>query len=165
MAQSEQIRILCIKMSTNVSELARRYGTSPQAFSQKMLREGFTPAEMNRIASVLGCEYESSFVLSSGEKVSETFPNNPTVKGGVPKKMLSDADIERRCRYRLSKHNLRFHKVIGENRPCYYIYEEGTDDSEPEFDSAYLSLDELLRYCEELAEKDAEAAYLSRVER
>lgn len=35
MATSEQLKILCVKLDISVSELARRYGTSPQAFSQK----------------------------------------------------------------------------------------------------------------------------------
>ena len=43
LAVSEQIKILCVKLNISVSELARLCGTSPQAFSQKMKREGFTP--------------------------------------------------------------------------------------------------------------------------
>jgi transcriptional regulator with XRE-family HTH domain len=71
MATSEQIKILCVKLSISVSELARRCGTSPQAFSQKMKREGFTPAELKEIAIAAGCKYESSFILPSGERVTE----------------------------------------------------------------------------------------------
>lgn len=71
MATSEQVKILCIKLGISVSELARLYGSSPQAFSQKLKRDGFTPAELKDIAKAAGCNYESSFVLPSGEKVTD----------------------------------------------------------------------------------------------
>ena len=69
MAVSEQIKILCIKLDISVSELARRYGSSPQAFSQKMKREGFTPDELKRMAIAAGCKYETAFILPNGDKV------------------------------------------------------------------------------------------------
>ena len=67
---SEQIKILCVKLNISVSELARLYGTSPQAFSQKMKREGFTPAELKKVAESAGCKYESSFILPDGDRVT-----------------------------------------------------------------------------------------------
>lgn len=69
MTISEQIKILAVKLNISVSELARRCGTSPQAFSQKMKREGFTPKELGEIAEKLGCKYEHYFVLPNGDKV------------------------------------------------------------------------------------------------
>ena len=71
MATSEQLKILCVKLNISVSELARRCGTSPQAFSQKMKREGFTPAELKEVVDAVGCKYESSFILPNGERVTE----------------------------------------------------------------------------------------------
>lgn len=64
--------------------------------------------------------------------------------------MVTNRDLERRCRYRLEKHRLRFHKVAGNAGSVYYIYEDGADDAIPEDDRAFLSLDMLLAYCEEL---------------
>ena len=57
MAVSEQIKILCVKLGISVSELARLYGSSPQAFSQKMKRERFTPDELKKIAAAAGCKF------------------------------------------------------------------------------------------------------------
>lgn len=71
MATAEQVKILCVKLGISVSELARLYGSSPQAFSQKLKREGFTPAELKDIAKAAGCEYESSFLLPNGEKITD----------------------------------------------------------------------------------------------
>lgn len=67
---SEQIKILCVKLNISVSELARLYGSSPQAFSQKMKREGFTPAELKKVAEAAGCEYVTSFILPNGDTVT-----------------------------------------------------------------------------------------------
>jgi hypothetical protein len=69
MKVSEQIKILCVKLNISVSELARLNDTSPQAFSQKMKREGFTPDELKTVAAAAGCQYETAFILPNGEKV------------------------------------------------------------------------------------------------
>lgn len=71
MPTSEQIKILCVKLGISVSELARRCGSSPQAFSQKMKREGFTPADLKDVARAVGCGFETSFILPSGERVTD----------------------------------------------------------------------------------------------
>lgn len=71
MPTSEQIKILCVKLGISVSELARRCGSSPQAFSQKMKREGFTPADLKDVAGSVGCGFETSFILPNGERVTD----------------------------------------------------------------------------------------------
>jgi len=68
---SEQLKILCVKLNISVSELARLCNTSPQAFSQKMKREGFTPAELKKVAEAAGCKYEGSFILPDGGRVTD----------------------------------------------------------------------------------------------
>ena len=59
--------------------------------------------------------------------------------------MLTDRDIERRCRYRLAKHGMRFHKS-GEG---YFVYQVDNDEETMEY-----TLKALLDYCERLAEKE-----------
>lgn len=71
MATSEQLKILCVKLNISVSELARRCGTSPQAFSQKMKREGFTPEDLKVVAKTVKCRYEGTFVLPDGERITD----------------------------------------------------------------------------------------------
>lgn len=66
---SEQLRVLAAHLNISVAEMARRCGKSPQAFRQKMAREGFTPIELEEIADILGCKYEHYFVLPNGDKV------------------------------------------------------------------------------------------------
>ena len=155
------IKVLCVKLNISVAELARRSGTTPQAFNQKLKREAFTPAELDRIAQSVGCRYESAFILPDGERLADQYPD--TIKKGEvvmqKKRVLTDADIERRCRYRLSLHGLKMHKVKGDYGSAYYLYEDGDDDSEPEDDFRYMTLDQVYDYCGELAEKDAERRY------
>ena len=69
MTISEQIRILCVRQSISVSELARRIGTSPQNFNAKLRRESFTVADLELIAEVTGTEFERKFILENGESV------------------------------------------------------------------------------------------------
>lgn len=69
MTISEQIRVLCVRSNISVSELARRYGTTPQNFSSKMKRESFSIEELERIAKALDCTFERHFVLSDGERI------------------------------------------------------------------------------------------------
>lgn len=71
LAVSEQLKILCVKLNISVSELARLCNTSPQAFSQKMKREGFTPADLKKVAEAAGCKYEGSFILPDGGRVTD----------------------------------------------------------------------------------------------
>ncbi len=71
--------------------------------------------------------------------------------------MITNEVIERRCRYRLAQHGLRFHKSRGNTGAVYYIYESGEEDSVPEEDCRFLDLEQLLAFCEELQEKTASA--------
>ncbi len=157
---SVEIKLLCIKLGISVSELARRNGSTPQAFSQKMQRDSFTTKDLCSIARSVGCEYESSFVLPNGERIVEWFPKISSQEGGEVKMernagFLSERDLERRCRYRLSLHGMKMRKVKGNNdQAVYYLFENGTDDSPPEYDSAYLVLDQVAEYCEELEAQD-----------
>lgn len=69
MTTEEFIKILCVRLNMSVSELARVVGKSPQAFSQKMKRDGFTMSELKDIAEKVGCEFVPSFILPNGDKV------------------------------------------------------------------------------------------------
>ena len=71
MSTSEQLKILCVKLGISVSELARTYGKSPQAFSQKMKRDRFTPEELKEVARSVGCTYKTFFILPNGEEVND----------------------------------------------------------------------------------------------
>lgn len=70
MSVEKQIKMLCASLNISVSELSRLCGSTPQAFSQKMKRERFTPANLKKIAAAVGCTYETTFILPDGERIS-----------------------------------------------------------------------------------------------
>lgn len=69
MTVSEQIKILCVRNSISVSELARRVGTSPQNFNAKMKRESFTVGDLELIAEVTDSSFERKFILKDGDEI------------------------------------------------------------------------------------------------
>ena len=69
MTISEQINVLCVRSNISVAELARRIGTSPQAFGAKMKRQSFTVEELEIIAEAVDAKFSRSFELSSGDTV------------------------------------------------------------------------------------------------
>ena len=69
MSISEQIKVLCVRSSISLAELARRIGTSPQSLSAKMKRESFTVSDLEVIADAVGAEFVRKFALRSGEEI------------------------------------------------------------------------------------------------
>ena len=65
----KQIKILCVNLDITLAELAKKCGSSPQAFSQKMKRNTFTPADLKAIAQAVNCQYTTAFILPNGERV------------------------------------------------------------------------------------------------
>ena len=68
--------------------------------------------------------------------------------------MITDNQIERRCRYRLAKHGLIVHKVKDHYGPMYYACYG--DDDPPEWQRHYMYLDELLDFATVLKEKESD---------
>lgn len=73
--------------------------------------------------------------------------------------MVTDYMIERRIRYRLERHGMKMRKCYdtATHKYSYFIYEIGGDDTRPDDSDSnrWFSLDELLNYCEELAEEES----------
>lgn len=69
MSIEEQIKVLCVRSSISVSELARRIGTTPQNFNAKLKRGSLTVGDLEEIAYAVGCNFERYFVLENGDKI------------------------------------------------------------------------------------------------
>lgn len=69
MTNAQKIKMACKFRNMSESELARRLGTSPQAFNQRLKTDKFTTDELERIAEVLGASYKFGFVFQSGEEI------------------------------------------------------------------------------------------------
>ena len=68
--------------------------------------------------------------------------------------MITDKQIERRCRYRLEKHGLRAHKINSLGEPLYHVYYIGEDERIPDDEASFFTLRRLQDYCERLAERE-----------
>lgn len=69
MTNAQKIRMALAYKKMSESELARRFGSSPQAFSQRMKTDKFTAEEMERIADILEASYLSAFEFPDGTRV------------------------------------------------------------------------------------------------
>ena len=67
MTVSEQIKVLCVRKDISLAELARRLGTTPQAFGAKCNRGKFSVEDFEKIAEVVDCQYLHYFKLPNGD--------------------------------------------------------------------------------------------------
>lgn len=65
----QKIEIACSICGITQAELAKRIGSSPQAFGQRLKTGKFSDDDFNNIAKALGCTYKSGFYFSDGNKV------------------------------------------------------------------------------------------------
>lgn len=67
---SEQMLKMAVGYSnTNMSEVARRLGTTPQNLSQKIKRNTLTKEDMEKIAEAIGGKYVAYFEFPDGTKI------------------------------------------------------------------------------------------------
>jgi len=67
---SEKIKILCKRQKITLTSVAKELGLSIQNFSNKLAKNNFDENELNRIAQIINCTYESHFILNeSNEKI------------------------------------------------------------------------------------------------
>ena len=70
MTASEKIRLIAKRKGKTMGEIAELTNQSRQNLSNKMQRDNFTLAELDKIASALDCVVEIQFVdNASGEKI------------------------------------------------------------------------------------------------
>ena len=61
MTNSQKIKMALAYKNMSESELARQFGTSPQAFNQRMKTDKFSSADLEKIADILGAKYIAVF--------------------------------------------------------------------------------------------------------
>ncbi len=67
---SEKIKILCKRQKITLTSVAKELGLSIQNFSNKLAKNNFDENELNKIAAIINCTYESHFILNeSNEKI------------------------------------------------------------------------------------------------
>jgi transcriptional regulator with XRE-family HTH domain len=66
---AEKIRVLLKRENITLADLADKLNQSRQNLSNKMKRSNFTEQEASKIAKVLNCKFETSFILKNGDKI------------------------------------------------------------------------------------------------
>ena len=70
MTISEKIRLLLLRRKMTITALAGKMGISRQYLTLKLKKDDFSISELQLIATVLNCRFESDFImLDSGERV------------------------------------------------------------------------------------------------
>ncbi len=60
----------CVHAGISRAELAKRFGTTPSAFKQRLDNGKFTQEELEKIASILDGEYFSGFKFKDGVTIN-----------------------------------------------------------------------------------------------
>ena len=66
MTIEQKIKMALSYVGMSQSELARKIGTTPQNFNQKLKRNSLTKEEMEQIAAVMGSSWRAEFVFADG---------------------------------------------------------------------------------------------------
>lgn len=69
MTSSQKIKMALAYKNMSESELARQFGTSPQAFNQRMKTDKFSSADLEKIADILNAKYIAVFEFPDGTKI------------------------------------------------------------------------------------------------
>lgn len=65
----KKIKLATAYAGISEAELARRVGSSSQAFGQRMKTGKFSSAELDKIAEALGAEFVCAFKFPNGDEV------------------------------------------------------------------------------------------------
>ena len=70
MTISEKLRLIMRRRGFTITALASAIGISRQYLTTKLKKNSFTVAELERIAGILNCTFDSGFIMNdTGEKV------------------------------------------------------------------------------------------------
>jgi len=69
MTTAKKIKLALAYAEMSEAELARKIGTTPSAFNQRMKTDKFTSSELAEIAVALGATYTFSFDFPDGTKI------------------------------------------------------------------------------------------------
>ena len=69
MTNAQKIKMALAYKNMSESELARKLGTTPQAFNQRMKTDKFSSADLEKIASILGGKWIAKFEFPDGTKI------------------------------------------------------------------------------------------------
>ena len=71
---SEQLQLLLFHSQVKKCEIAKALNMSPQAFSGRLHRGGFSLEELAKIGELTGCRFVQYFELPNGQKLGGSLP-------------------------------------------------------------------------------------------
>ena len=69
MTISDKIRVLCARKNISMAELARLTGQSTPNLNLKLKRASFNINDLDKIASVVGANFEFCFIVNGNERI------------------------------------------------------------------------------------------------
>lgn len=69
MTVAKKIKMALAYTGISEAELARRIGTTPQAFNQRLKTDKFSTEELQKIANALNAQYSFSFDFTDGTRI------------------------------------------------------------------------------------------------
>lgn len=69
MKNAKKIKMALAYIGKSEAWLAQEFGTSPQNFNKKMSRDTFSIEELEKIASILGADYQHFFEFKDGTQI------------------------------------------------------------------------------------------------
>lgn len=66
MTIEQKVNMAVARSAISQAELARRMGQTPSNFNQKLKRETFKQAELEKMAEILGCKWIAQFQFDDG---------------------------------------------------------------------------------------------------
>ena len=65
----QKIKIACIEADISLTELGSKMGMSQASISKRVKTGKFTQEELETMAEIMGCKYESFFVFPNGNRI------------------------------------------------------------------------------------------------
>nr|DAV28131.1 MAG TPA: helix-turn-helix domain protein [Caudoviricetes sp.] len=65
----QKIKIACIEADISLTELGSKMGMSQASISKRVKTGKFTQEELETMAEIMGCKYESAFVFPNGNRI------------------------------------------------------------------------------------------------
>lgn len=65
----QKIKVACDTAGMSLTELGAKMGMSQASISKRVKTGKFTQEELEEMASIMGCKYQSSFVFPDGNEV------------------------------------------------------------------------------------------------
>ena len=65
----QKIKVACDTAEMSLTELGSKMGMSQASISKRVKTGKFTQEELEQMAAIMGCKYQSSFVFPNGNEI------------------------------------------------------------------------------------------------